>query len=202
MFTQSVIQAQIEENIKGPRHWPLWGEFTAQRANDAKSVSIWWRHHETQRKVPLLQIGRLFLVRLVIVLTYIGQFAVNTFRPRKNDRLFPDGIYKCIFLNENVWISIKISLKFVKGPINNIPSLVRKWLGIGQATSHCLNQWWCSLLTLLWVTRPQRVYYFQRTDPCFWKALCKIHAQGSYIVLHIFCTYIRQDYLTHPLLVK
>ena len=31
-----------------------------------------------------------------------------------------DNIFKCIFLNENVWISIKISLKFVlKGPINN-----------------------------------------------------------------------------------
>ena len=30
-------------------------------------------------------------------------------------------IFKCIFLNENVWISIKISLKFVpKGPISKI----------------------------------------------------------------------------------
>ena len=32
---------------------------------------------------------------------------------------------KCIFFNENVWISIKILLKFVpRGPINNIPGLV------------------------------------------------------------------------------
>ena len=32
----------------------------------------------------------------------------------------------CIFFNENVWISIKISLKLVpKGPINNIPALVQ-----------------------------------------------------------------------------
>ena len=37
---------------------------------------------------------------------------------------FADDIFKCIFLNENVWILIKISLKFVpKGPINNFPSL-------------------------------------------------------------------------------
>ena len=44
---------------------------------------------------------------------------VNTLRPRQNGRHFPDDISKCIFLNENVWISIKISLKFVpKGPIN------------------------------------------------------------------------------------
>ena len=29
-----------------------------------------------------------------------------------------------VFLNENIWILIKISLKFVpKGPINNIPAL-------------------------------------------------------------------------------
>ena len=42
-----------------------------------------------------------------------------------NGRHFPDDIFKCIFLNENVLISIKISLKFVpKGQINNIHSLV------------------------------------------------------------------------------
>ena len=50
----------------------------------------------------------------------------NTLRPRhiKYGRHFVDDIFKCIFLNENVWISIAISLKFVaKGPINNIPAL-------------------------------------------------------------------------------
>ena len=31
LFTQPFIQAQIEENIKAPRHWPLWGEFTDKR---------------------------------------------------------------------------------------------------------------------------------------------------------------------------
>ena len=36
------------------------------------------------------------------------------------------NIFKCIFLNENVKIALKISLKFVpKGPINYIPSLVQ-----------------------------------------------------------------------------
>ena len=25
------IQTQIKENIKAPRHWPLWGEFTGDR---------------------------------------------------------------------------------------------------------------------------------------------------------------------------
>ena len=47
-------------------------------------------------------------------------------RPRQNGRHFPDDILKWIFLNENVWIPIKISLKFVpSGPINNIPQWFR-----------------------------------------------------------------------------
>ena len=50
----------------------------------------------------------------------------NTLRPRQNGFHFPDDIFKWIFLNENVRISIKISLKFVpSGPINNIPALVQ-----------------------------------------------------------------------------
>ena len=51
---------------------------------------------------------------------------INTLRPRQNGRHFTDDTVKCIFLNENVRISIKIFLKFVpKGPINNIPALVQ-----------------------------------------------------------------------------
>ena len=51
---------------------------------------------------------------------------INTLRPRQNGHHFADNIFKCIFLNENVWIPIKISLKFIpKGPINNIPALVQ-----------------------------------------------------------------------------
>ena len=51
---------------------------------------------------------------------------VNTLRPRQNGRHFPDDIFKWIFLNENAWISIEISLKFVpKGSINNDPALFR-----------------------------------------------------------------------------
>ena len=50
---------------------------------------------------------------------------INTLRSRQNGRRFAD-IFKCIFLNENLWILIKISLSFVsKGSINNIPALVQ-----------------------------------------------------------------------------
>ena len=31
LLTQPFIQAQIKENIKAPRHWSLWGEFTGHR---------------------------------------------------------------------------------------------------------------------------------------------------------------------------
>ena len=34
LFSQQFIQAQIKENIKAPRHWPLCGEFTADRPKD------------------------------------------------------------------------------------------------------------------------------------------------------------------------
>ena len=60
--------------------------------------------------------------------TYVREVPVllNTLRPRQNGRHFADDIFKCIFLNENVWIPIQISLKFVpKSPINNIPALVQ-----------------------------------------------------------------------------
>ena len=49
----------------------------------------------------------------------------NTLRPRPDGRHFADDIFKCIFFNENLWIPIKVSLKFIsKSPINNIPALV------------------------------------------------------------------------------
>ena len=31
LFAQPFVQAQIEENIKAPRRWPFWGEFTGDR---------------------------------------------------------------------------------------------------------------------------------------------------------------------------
>ena len=49
---------------------------------------------------------------------------LNTLRPWQNGRHFSDDIFKCIFLNENVWISNKISLKFLFN--NNIPALVHQ----------------------------------------------------------------------------
>ena len=51
---------------------------------------------------------------------------LNKLRPRQNGHHSADDIFKGIFLNWNVLILIKISLKFVpKCPINNIAALVQ-----------------------------------------------------------------------------
>ena len=38
---------------------------------------------------------------------------VNSSPPGQDGRHFVDNIIKCIFLNEDIWISNKISLKYV-----------------------------------------------------------------------------------------
>ena len=61
-----------------------------------------------------------------IITVSANDLALNTLRTRQNGRLFADNIFQRMFFNQNVWISITISLKFVpKGPINNIPTLVQ-----------------------------------------------------------------------------
>ena len=50
---------------------------------------------------------------------------VNALKPRQNGRHYPDDILKRIFLNENIWISIKISRKFVvKGLPNRQQAII------------------------------------------------------------------------------
>ena len=67
---------------------------------------------------------------------------LNTLRPRQNGWHFTDDILKCIFFNENVWSSIKISMKFVPwGPINNIPALVQIMAWCQFIKSYILSLW-------------------------------------------------------------
>ena len=85
---------------------------------------------------------------------------LNSLSPRQNGRHFADDIFKCIFLNENIWIPIKISLKFVpKGPINNIPALVQimawRWPGDKPLSQPMM----VSLPMHICVTRPQWVKF-------------------------------------------
>ena len=83
---------------------------------------------------------------------------VNTLRPRQNGRQIPDHIFKWIFLNENIWISINITLKFVpKGSINNIPALVQIMAWRRPGNKPLSEPMITSLLTHIYVTRPQWV---------------------------------------------
>ena len=93
-----------------------------------------------------------------------------TVRPRRNEQHFAGDIFKRIFFNENVWISIKkISLKFVpKGPINNIPALVQIMAWRRSGDKPLSEPMMVSLPTHICVTRHQwviiyDVHYDERT---------------------------------------
>ena len=86
---------------------------------------------------------------------------INTFRPRQHGRHFPDDIFKCIFLNESVWTSIKVPLKFIpKGPIDNIPALVQIMAWRRPGDKPLSEPMMVSLLTLICVTRRQCVNFY------------------------------------------
>ena len=83
---------------------------------------------------------------------------LNTLRPRQNGRHIADDAFKRIFVNENAWISLQISLKFVpKVRINNIPALVRIMAWRRSGDKPLTEPMMVSLLTHICVTRPQWV---------------------------------------------
>ena len=95
-------------------------------------------------------------------LTHCGLVApwnlVNSLRPRRNRRHFADDIFKCIFLNENVWILIEFSPKFVpKGPINIISALVQIMAWRRPGDKPLSEPMIVSLPTHICVTRPHYV---------------------------------------------
>ena len=103
---------------------------------------------------------------------------LNTLRPRQDGRHFPDDIFKRIFFNENVWIPIEISLKFVpKGSINNIPSLVQIMAWRRPGAKPLSELMVVSLLTHICVTRPQWVKR-DRERTCFSSPTWLLHWSG------------------------
>ena len=101
---------------------------------------------------------------------------VNTLRPRQNGRRFADVTFKRIFFNENVRISIKISLKFVrKGPIDNNPTLVQIMAWRRSGDKPLSEPMMFSLPTHICVTRPQ------------WVKRGTIHNVGWCIYLYLWC---------------
>ena len=120
----------------------------------------------------------------------IFYMAINSLRPRRNRRHFADNIFKCIFLNENAWIPINFSLKFVPmGPINNISVLVQIMAWRRPGDKPLSEPMIVSLPTHICVTRPQWVKKFANCE----KASC----------IHLFFKYVEKIILVltnlHPL---
>ena len=94
--------------------------------------------------------------------TIKADYPVNSLRPRQNGRHFAEDIFNRISLNENVWIPIKISLKFVpKGPINNIAALVQIMAWPRPGDKPLSEPRMVSLPTHICVTLPQWVKAFK-----------------------------------------
>ena len=80
---------------------------------------------------------------------------VNLLKSRQNCRHFADDIF-CISWNKNVWISLKISLKFVPNVRNNnIQPLVQIMARCRPGYKPLSEPMMVSLLTHICVTRPQ-----------------------------------------------
>ena len=111
-----------------------------------------------------------------VFLSSHNRWMLNKLRQRQNGGRFADDILDCVLLNENVWNSIKISLKFLpKGPINNIPSLVPIMTWRRPGDKPLSEPMMVSLLTHICATRPQ------------WVKDMNFH---FYCSIHIFVYYI------------
>ena len=115
------------------------------------------------RKLNLMATTNYTSVHLTLVPNWLQReyqeyLALNTLRPRQNGRHFTDDIFKRIFFNWNIWISIKISLNFVlKGPINKIPALVQVMAWCRAGDKPLSEPKLISLLAHICVTQPQWV---------------------------------------------
>ena len=116
-----------------------------------------------------------------------SEVPLNTLRPRQNGRHFADDIFKCILLNENVWIPNKVSLKFVpKGPINNIPSLVQIMAWRRPGDKPLSEPMMVSSLTHICVTRPQWVKITYKYSKLF-----IVHAQQKLCAYLWYVVYLQ-----------
>ena len=118
----------------------------------------------------------------------LGHLLINRLRLRQNGRHFKDAIFKCIFLPENVWILINISLKFVpEGRINNIAALVQIIAWCWPGNKSLSEPIMYSLLIHKCVTLPQWVNDKTRLERHCCQLILSIHI---YIFVIFIFTYI------------
>ena len=109
--------------------------------------------------------------------------------PWQNGRHFADDTFKCIFLNENVRISIKNSPKIVpNGPINNIPALVQIMAWCWPGDKPLSEPMMVRLPTHICDTRPQWVLNTNvvRTHKCMYTWTC---TTPLYVYLCMYVSY-------------
>ena len=156
VYSSSTYNNRINRVI-GASHWAL--------VLGRKIYHLWITRRDIFQEGSECQstVGVRISYRVTSPLTSLGLWpvlvnTVNSLRPRRNRRHFADDFFKCIFLNENEWISIKISLKFVpKGPINNISALVQIMAWRRPGDKPLSEPMLVSLPTHICVARPQWV---------------------------------------------
>ena len=122
---------------------------------------------------------------------------LNTLRPRQNGRHFADDIFKCIFLNENAWISIKISLKFVpQGPINNIPALVQIMAWRRSGDKPLSEPMMVSLPMHICVTRPQWVKVMNRCSQTTSHYMSQCWPRSSMLYIIIKSQWVKDNFFS------
>ena len=147
-------------------HDPIWAILLAEfaKSHQHQDRMIFYTFNEAFISIHIGQIQILdeFFLSLPSfhkhINPHIHSAHINTLRPRQNGRRFADDIFKRIFLNGNIIISIKISLKFVpEGPIDNNPALVLIMAWRRSGDKPLSEPMMVTLLTHLCVTRPQWV---------------------------------------------
>ena len=75
MFAQPFVQAQIKENIKALRHWPLWGEFFFHRS----PVNSPHKGPVTRKMFPFDDVIMILCTRFIVGVSYdVGQRSILT----------------------------------------------------------------------------------------------------------------------------
>ena len=125
LYIPTWFAAQVSVNNLAvlERFWRGISQVVCNRFYFWRDVPHWWKYWcstKKQVKCCCLDVDLQYAM-----LPYI-EAVINTLWLRQNGYHFTDDTFKCISVNENVRVAIKISLKFVlQVPINNIPALVQ-----------------------------------------------------------------------------
>ena len=146
MYRGKQCTSYISYHIKAHTIWPLLIRLHFQmHLSQCKGHIVWWKFY--CQIVIAESSNSMSWHRLVRELTHWGR-----------GKVVADGIFNSIFLNENVWISLQISLKFVAMVrINNISALLQIMAWRLPGDKPLSEPMMVSLLTHICVTWPQWV---------------------------------------------